>query len=73
MAGNLVQQIGADHGSGALLGSLKAQSTGLGPAVSYNTKFGSSMLSLGAKWEHDLDHHNTFGGDVVTVSAAMGF
>jgi hypothetical protein len=73
VAGNIVQQIGADRGSGAKLGPFKEQSFGLGPALSYSTKLGSVPTSLSAKWEHDIDTHNTFEGDVVTVSATVSF
>jgi len=69
IAGNLVEQIGADSGSGAQLGPFKAESFGLGPAVSYQTVLGHVPVNFGVRWEHDLTHHNTFDGDVVSVSA----
>jgi hypothetical protein len=73
IVGNVVQQVGADRGTGAKLGPLKAESFGLGPSISYNTKIGKSPLSLSVKWEHDITSHNTFGGDVVSASANIGF
>jgi hypothetical protein len=73
VAGNIVQQISADGGTGAVLGPLKAESIGLGPSVSYSTKIGETPLSLSAKWEHDIDSHATIGGDVVDVSATVAF
>lgn len=72
VVGNVVQQVGADRGTGAKLGPLKAESFAIGPSISYNTKIGKSPLSLSAKWEHDLVSHNTFGGDIVSVSATIG-
>ena len=69
IAGNLVEQISPDSGSGAVLGPFKAQSFGLGPAVSYQTVLGHVPVNFGVRWEHDLMHHNTFDGDVVSVSA----
>ncbi len=73
VAGNLVQQIGADSGSGARLGPFKAQSFGLGPSVSYQTALGHLPMSFAVRWEHDLTHQNTFDGDVVSVSATAVF
>ena len=73
LAANLVQQLSADSGSGARLGAFKAQSFGLGPAVNYSGKVGNSPVSFTAKWEHDVTHTNTFGGDLVTVSATVLF
>jgi hypothetical protein len=73
IAGSVVQQVGADNGPGALLGPNKAQSLGIGPAISYSTKVGEMPLSFATKWEHDIDAHNTFGGDVVTVSLSTSF
>jgi len=73
LAANLVQQLSADSGSGARLGAFKAQSFGLGPAVNYSGKVGNSPVSFTAKWEHDVTHTNTFGGDLVTVSATVVF
>jgi hypothetical protein len=73
IAGNLVQQIGADSGSGARLGPFKAQSFGLGPSLSYQTALGHVPISLSARWEHDLTHHDTFDGNVVSVSATAVF
>jgi hypothetical protein len=69
IAGNVVEQISGDSGSGAQLGPFKAESFGLGPAISYQTVLGHVPLSLAARWEHDLTHHNTFDGDVVSLSA----
>jgi hypothetical protein len=73
IAGNAVQQIGADRGTGAKLGPLKAESYGLGPAVNYGTKFGDTPVSFAAKWEHDFDAHDTFKGDLAMVSATAAF
>lgn len=73
VAGNVVEQITGDSGTGARLGSNKAQSFGLGPAVSYSTKIGEMPLSVTAKWQHDLDAERTFEGDVVNVTATLVF
>jgi len=73
LAANLVQQLSADSGSGARLGAFKAQSFGLGPAANYTGKVGNTPVSFSAKWEHDVTHTNSFGGDLVTVSATVVF
>jgi hypothetical protein len=71
VAGNLVEQIGPDTGSGAKLGPFKAESFGLGPALTYRTEVGHLPLNLGVRWEHDVAAHNTLDGDVVAVSATI--
>lgn len=73
LAANLVQQLSDDSGSGAKLGPFKAQSFGLGPAVNYTAKWGNTPVSFTAKWERDVTHTNTIGGDLITVSATMVF
>jgi len=69
IAGNVVEQICGDSGSGARLGPFKAESFGLGPALSYQTVLGRVPVSFTARWEHDLTHHDTFDGDVVSIAA----
>lgn len=73
VAGNVMEQVGADRGSGAHLGALKAESFGLGPAISYGMKAGNTPVSLSAKWEHDVDSNRTFGGDLYTINATVAF
>jgi len=73
VAGNVVDQVAGDSGSGAKLGAFEEFSFGLGPAISYGTKFSNVPVTFSAKWEHDVDTTNTFKGDVVTVSATASF
>ena len=73
LAGNWVQQLSDDSGSGAKLGPFKAQSFGLGPAVNYTTKWGSTPVSFTTKWQRDVTHTNTIGGDLITVNATVVF
>jgi hypothetical protein len=73
LAANLVQQFTGDSGTGAKLGPFKAQSFGLGPAVNYTGKWGNTPVSFSAKWERDVTHTNTIGGDLITVRATMVF
>lgn len=71
--GNIVEQISGDSGSGAKLGSFKEQAFGIGPALGYSTKFGTTPVSFSAKWEHDFDTRHTFKGDIVSVGATVSF
>lgn len=71
--GNVVEQIAGDSGSGATLGPLKAESAGIGPAISYGTLVGTIPMSFSAKWEADFQHRATFGGDVILISATAKF
>jgi hypothetical protein len=73
VAGNFVEQIEGDSGTGARLGANKAESIGLGPAISYSTKIGEMPLSIQAKWQHDVHAERTFEGDVVNVTATIVF
>jgi hypothetical protein len=73
LAGNWVQQLSDDGGSGAKLGANRAQSFGLGPAVNYATKWANMPVSFTAKWERDVFHTNTLGGDVIVVNGTMVF
>ena len=73
VTGNVVQQVGADSGSGAKLGPFKAESLGIGPGVNYSTMLGSTPTVISARWERDFDAHNTFKGDVVLASATFVF
>ncbi len=71
--GNYENQITGDSGPGALLGSNKLESWGLGPAVNYAAKFGEVPVQFSAKWEHDFDATRTFEGDVVQATATIVF
>jgi hypothetical protein len=73
VAGNVVEQVGSDRGSGALLGPFKAQSIGVGPALNYSTKLATVPVVFSAKWERDVQARNTFKGDVVNASATFVF
>lgn len=73
LAANLMQQLNGDTGTGAKLGPFQAQSFGLGPAVHYAAKWGNTPVSFTAKWERDVTHTNTIGGDVITINATVVF
>ncbi len=73
LQGNLVTQITGDGGPGAILGPLKAESAGFGPAIGYSTLFRRTPVSFVAKFENDFTHRNTFGGNVAMVTATAKF
>ena len=71
VAGNFVEQITGDSGSGAKLGDFKAHSIGIGPAINYNAMIGPAPLIFSAKWEPDVSASKTFKGDVIMVSLSL--
>jgi hypothetical protein len=71
IAGNLMEQVTGDSGAGAVLGPFKAESFGLGPAVTYAAKWRGVPVNFSGKWEHDLSSNNTLKGDVVTFYASI--
>jgi hypothetical protein len=73
LAGNWVQQLSDDGGSGAKLGAFRAQSFGLGPAANYATKWANMPVSFTAKWERDVFHTNMLGGDLIVVNGTIFF
>ncbi|HET7086625.1 MAG TPA: transporter [Rhizomicrobium sp.] len=73
LAGNWMQQLSDDSGTGAKLGPFRAQSFGLGPAATFATKWDGMPVSFTAKWERDVTHTNTIGGDLITVNATILF
>jgi hypothetical protein len=73
VAGNVVEQITDDSGSGAQLGAFRMESFGIGPAVSYTAMVRTSPLTFSAKWIPDISATNTFEGDVITASLVFVF
>jgi hypothetical protein len=71
--GSVMDQLGGDSGKGAVLGPFKAQSFGVGPAVTWHTMAGAVPFALSAKWESDFSSRNTLGGDVFMFSATAVF
>lgn len=71
--GSVMHQLTGDSGSGAVLGPFKAESFGVGPAVSWRTNLKGVPFSLSAKWESDFSSRNTVGGDVFLFSATAVF
>jgi len=71
--GFYIKQITGDSGSGARLGSFKAETYGIGPALSYAHKLGKHDLVCEVKWLPQLDSKNTTKGDYVWVKIALIF
>jgi hypothetical protein len=71
--GSVVHQLTSDNGAGAVLGPFKAESFGVGPAVTWRTSWKGVPVSLSTKWESDFASRNTLGGDVFMFSATAVF
>ena len=71
--GYFYKQIGADSGSGAVLGSFKGEGAGIGPAIYYSKKIGSRDVYFIAKWVHDYHAENRVKADYAYTSFALSF
>jgi hypothetical protein len=71
--GSVMDQLGGDTGRGAVLGPNKAQSFGVGPAISWHTTWENVPFSFTGKWESDFSSRNTIGGNVFMVTATAVF
>ncbi len=69
--GFYLKQISGDSGSGALLGDLKAEAAGVGPALLWSTKIGGQDVSFIAKWLHEFHAENRLEGDHIFLSFAL--
>ncbi len=73
VTGSVMDQLGNDSGRGAVLGPFKAQSFGVGPAITWHTQAGHVPFSFTGKWESDFSSRNAMGGDVFMISATAQF
>lgn len=71
LQGFYLKQITGDSGSGALLGDLKAEAAGVGPALLWATKIGDQDVSFIAKWLHEFHAENRLEGDHIFLSFAL--
>jgi len=71
--GSVMHQLTGDSGRGAVLGPFKAESFGVGPAVTWHTDWKGVPFSLSTKWESDFSSRNTLGGDVFMFTASAAF
>ena len=67
------KQFSADSGSGAHLGSFEAESSGIGPVISYLRNIGTKQLAIEAKWLPQTDVQNTTKGSYIWVKLALVF
>ena len=71
--GFYLNQVGSDSGSGARLGSFKAEAAGIGPAVLWNKELYGQQISFIAKWLHEYHAENRLEGDHIFASFALSF
>jgi len=67
------QQITGDSGSGAMLGAFKGKTVGIGPVVSYVSKFGTHDAIAEFKWLHETETENRLKGDIVWFKGVYKF
>jgi hypothetical protein len=71
--GYYYKQVSGDSGSGAILGSFKSESVGLGPGFFWTPEFAGGRLVVQGKWMHDFDATNRFESDYGTLGVAWKF
>jgi hypothetical protein len=67
------QQVTGDSGSGAIFGSFKGQTLGVGPVLSYITKVWGKDLAAEVKWLPEMDVKKRLKGDYIWFKLAMAF
>lgn len=67
------RQISGDSGKGALLGSLKGEASGIGPAFMWATQVGGLNTIVTARWMHEFDVDRRLEGDHFQLSATLVF
>lgn len=73
LQGFYLRQISGDSGDGAILGSFKAEASGIGPALLWTRMITDSQVSFIVKWLHEFDVDRRLEGDHVMASFAVGF
>ncbi|MCZ6860242.1 MAG: transporter [Alphaproteobacteria bacterium] len=66
-------QFTGDSGTGAILGSFKAESAGVGPAFLWMTKIGDKKVSFSTKWIHEFHADNRPEGDNFYFTVSTDF
>jgi hypothetical protein len=69
--GFYLRQMTGDSGDGALLGSYKGESAGIGPAVLWSHAVGDQQVSFILKWLHEFHAQNRLKGNLVYASLVM--
>lgn len=71
--GYYYHQVSGDSGSGALLGSFKGESFGIGPAVLWTPKVAKGDVVVMAKWLHDFHNSNRLQGNYGILTVAYKY
>jgi hypothetical protein len=66
-------QLTGDSGGGATFGAFKAQTAGVGPALSYVRKIGSADMIAEIKWLHEVETRNRLEGDYLWLKLIFKF
>jgi len=62
-----------DSGAGAVLGSFRGMTAGLGPALGYILPLGQQSLSGELKWLAEVDTKNRLEGDYIWLKMVYKF
>jgi hypothetical protein len=73
VTGFYYEQIEGDSGAGAVLGSFKAKTTGIGPVISYVREIRSTQLLAELKWMREGNVENRLEGDYVWLKLGVLF
>lgn len=65
LTGFWYQQLSGDSGEGANFGDFKATAYGLGPVLSYASKFAGRDIIAELKWLHEFENKNRLEGDTL--------
>ena len=71
--GYYYHQVSGDSGGGALLGSFKGESFGIGPAVLWTPKVAKGDVVVMAKWLHDFHNSNRLQGNYGILTVAYKY
>lgn len=74
IVGSWMEQVSDDDGPTAdALDGFSGRAFGLGPIITYATKFGESDFSLNARWIHEFENKNLLEGDLGMLSMTLKF
>jgi hypothetical protein len=73
VVGYYAQQLGADSGAGATLGSRRLRIAGIGPGITYTFKLDQMVMNLVAKYYREFNAQNTTEGDAGALSLRVRF
>lgn len=73
LQGFVYRQITGDSGSGAVLGGMRGEAAGIGPAVMWATEINSCPVAISGRWIHEFDVDRRLEGDHFYLSATFSF